>query len=78
MAELSNYEVADERGNKTTMQLTAEDAQRLNAKKVGPAHDVQVGVDPDDQAAETKAAESASRATGTGAAMVQNRARKTV
>lgn len=72
MAELRNYEIDEGNGMKTTVQLTAEDAERLGATEVGPAHDVQVTAEDD------ASADDASDATKTGAARtVQNRARRT-
>lgn len=72
MAELKNYEVDQGNGMKTTMQLTAQDAERLGATEVGPAHDVQVAAEEDapapaDEDADVKVAPRP----------VQNRARRT-
>lgn len=68
MAELANYEVT-QNGTPTTMQLTEADAERLGAKRIGPAHDVQSADDEADDAAANKAAPDATRD-------VQTRARR--
>ncbi len=75
---LYNYEVTDEHGNTTTLQLTEEDAQRFpNAKQVGPAHNVQEPDEDDEGDGDAGNTASAPVSTRTaGAERVPNRARR--